>query len=317
VQAPGLNITYQHDAMGNRVAKLVDNQITEKYLWQGQTTLLAVFNADDSLKQRFEYTLGNTPTSFEQAGQKYYIVSDHLGSPRVITDSDGTIVKAMSYDSFGNTLTDSNPAFKIPFGFAGGLYDTDTGLIRFGYRDYDPETSKWTARDPIGLGDGPNIYAYVGNDPVNFTDPTGLFNLPSLPQGLVNALAGFGDALLWGQGDLLRDLAGVDGGVDQCSGSYKAGSAAAVLAGGARLAYAGLAKAGSILASSGTAASSFRAGLKTAFRGGVGRNWRPPNLSGKTQAQLRASAGRTNPGVNVYGAGVTVGGIQGISGEGG
>ncbi len=161
--------------MGNRVAKLVGNQITEKYLWQDKTTLLAVYNSDDSLKQRFEYTLGNTPTSFTQLGQKYYIVSDHLGSPRVITDSNGNIIKTMSYDSFGNTLSDSNPTFTIPFGFAGGLYDVDTGLIRFGYRDYDSEAGRWTARDPIGLegGDG-NIYAYVGNDPIRFFDPFGL-----------------------------------------------------------------------------------------------------------------------------------------------
>ena len=177
VQAPGTNITYQHNAMGNRVAKRVNGGITEKYLWQDKTTLLAVYNPDNSLKQRFEYTLGNTPTSFTQAGQKYYIVSDHLGSPRVITDSNGAVLKAYSFDAFGNrsTITDNNPTMEIPFGFAGGLYDTDTGLIRFGYRDYDSKTGRWTARDPIGLngGDG-DVYAYVFNDPVQLLDPIGL-----------------------------------------------------------------------------------------------------------------------------------------------
>ena len=177
VQAPSLNITYQHNAMGNRVAKRVNGTITEKYLWQDKTTLLAVYNPDNSLKQRFEYTLGNTPTSFTQAGQKYYIVSDHLGSPRVITDSNVAVLKAYSFDAFGNqsTITDNDPTMEIPFGFAGGLYDTDTGLIRFGYRDYDPETGRWTARDPIGLngGDG-DVYAYVGNSPINQIDSLGL-----------------------------------------------------------------------------------------------------------------------------------------------
>jgi RHS repeat-associated protein len=179
VQTPGKHVTYQHNAMGNRVAKFVDGAITEKYLWQDMTTLLAVYNPDNSLKQRFEYSLGNTPTSFTESGQKYYIVSDHLGSPRVITDSNGAVIKAYSYDAFGNrtTVTDNDPTLEIPFGFAGGLYDTDTGLNRFGFRDYDAETGRWTARDPIGLEDGPNIYTYVGNDPVGFVDPDGLLAL--------------------------------------------------------------------------------------------------------------------------------------------
>ncbi len=64
---------------------------------------------------------------------------------------------------------------RIPFGFAGGLYDPDTGLSRFGYRDYDAYTGKWTAKDPIGFDGGDtNLYGYVLGDPVNFVDPTGL-----------------------------------------------------------------------------------------------------------------------------------------------
>ena len=62
-----------------------------------------------------------------------------------------------------------------PFGYAGGLYDSDTGLVRFGARDYDPEIGRWTARDPIGFaGRDTNLYAYVGGDPVNAVDITGL-----------------------------------------------------------------------------------------------------------------------------------------------
>ena len=89
----------------------------------------------------------------------------------------------MDYDEFGNVLTDTNPGFQ-PFGFAGGVYDGDTGLVRFGARDYDPETGRWTAKDPIGFAGGDaNLYGYVLNDPVNFVDPLGLFDnpLPKLP----------------------------------------------------------------------------------------------------------------------------------------
>jgi RHS repeat-associated protein len=62
-----------------------------------------------------------------------------------------------------------------PFGFAGGLYDADTGLTRFGARDYDAQTGRWTTKDPIRFGGGTNFYGYVLNDPVNLVDPAGLF----------------------------------------------------------------------------------------------------------------------------------------------
>jgi len=61
------------------------------------------------------------------------------------------------------------------FAFAGGLYDAETGLTRFGARDYNPEIGRWTAKDPIGFGGGQsNFYEYCLNDPVNFVDLVGL-----------------------------------------------------------------------------------------------------------------------------------------------
>jgi RHS repeat-associated protein len=77
-------------------------------------------------------------------------------------------------------LGDSNPGFQ-PFGFAGGLYDPDTGLVRFGARDYSSETGQWTARDPLLFtGAQYSLYAYVANDPINFLDPLGTG--PRLPE---------------------------------------------------------------------------------------------------------------------------------------
>ncbi len=72
----------------------------------------------------------------------------------MIDTADGSVAQQLEYDEFGRVLADSNPGFQ-PFGFAGGLYDRDTGLVRFGARDYDPETGRWTVKDPI---------LFLGND---------------------------------------------------------------------------------------------------------------------------------------------------------
>ena len=110
-----------------------------------------------------------------QDNKKYYLHYDQVGSLRTVTDTSHNIIKEVSYDTFGTILTDSNPSFSIPFGFAGGLYDTDTKLTRFGYRDYDAYTGKWTAKDPIDFAGGDsNLYGYVLGDPVGFVDPKGL-----------------------------------------------------------------------------------------------------------------------------------------------
>jgi RHS repeat-associated protein len=106
----------------------------------------------------------------------YRIISDHLGSPRIVVDtSTGAIAQRMDYDEFGNVILDTNPGFQ-PFGFAGGLYDGQTGLLRFGVRDYNPQTGRWTAKDPIGFAGGDtNFYGYVLNDPLNWIDAKGTY----------------------------------------------------------------------------------------------------------------------------------------------
>lgn len=112
-----------------------------------------------------------------KGGSTYRIISDHLGSPRLIVDvATGLPAQVMDYDVWGNVIADTNPGFQ-PFGFAGGLYDASTGLTRFGARDYDPEIGRWTSKDPIRMNGGDtNLYGYTSNDPINFFDPIGLIN---------------------------------------------------------------------------------------------------------------------------------------------
>jgi RHS repeat-associated protein len=172
----GTIIEYLHDPVGRRIAKKVNGTITEKYLWQGMTRLLAVYDGSNNLLMRFQYADARMPLAMTSGGSTYYLTYDQVGSLRLITDAAGNIVKRLTYDSFGNILADSNPSFKIPFAFAGGLHDPDTKLVRFGFRDYDPDVGRWTAKDPIGFAGGDvNLYGYVLNDPVNRIDPLGLW----------------------------------------------------------------------------------------------------------------------------------------------
>jgi RHS repeat-associated protein len=171
----GTVIAYVQDPLGRRIAKSVDGVITEKYLWEGQTRLLAVYDGSDNLLMRFEYVDARTPARMTKNGTTYYFGYDQVGTLKVVADTSGTVVKNIEYDTFGNIITDSDPAFTVPFGFAGGLHDRDTGLVRFGYRDYDPDVARWTAKDPIGFAGGDtDLYGYCLSDPVDFADPNGL-----------------------------------------------------------------------------------------------------------------------------------------------
>jgi len=92
----------------------------------------------------------------------------------VVKVTDGNVLQQIEYDAFGRVLSDSNPGY-TPFGYAGGLYEFRTALVRFGARDYIAEVGKWSTEDPIGfLSGGFNDYAYVSNDPINNVDPSGL-----------------------------------------------------------------------------------------------------------------------------------------------
>jgi len=93
---------------------------------------------------------------------------------------------------WGRVTLDTNPGFQ-PFGFAGGLYDRDTGLVRFGARDYDPEVGRWTSKDPVRFrGGDTSLYGYTLGDPINFGDPAGLATFSIGITGSLAALGGGG-----------------------------------------------------------------------------------------------------------------------------
>jgi RHS repeat-associated protein len=110
-----------------------------------------------------------------RGGVFYRIITDDLGSVRlVVRASTGVVFQRIDYDEFGRITANSAPGFQ-PFGYAGGLHDELTGLIRFGARDLDSHTGRWTTPDPMLFGgESTNLYSYVGQDPINFVDPSGL-----------------------------------------------------------------------------------------------------------------------------------------------
>jgi RHS repeat-associated protein len=112
-----------------------------------------------------------------KGGATYRIISDNLGSVRLVVNvTTGAIAQRIDYDEFGIVTMDTNPGFQ-PFGYAGGLYDAQTRLVRYGTRDYDAETGRWTAKDPVRFEGGDvNLYVYGLGDPVNLFDRTGQRN---------------------------------------------------------------------------------------------------------------------------------------------
>ncbi len=93
-----------------------------------------------------------------------------------LTDSNGTLVSTYQYDPYGN-LTSSSGTVANPWRFAGGYYDSGTGLYKFGTCYYDPTLGRWSQQDPLsGKLTDPNSlnrYLYVGDNPVNLTDLSG------------------------------------------------------------------------------------------------------------------------------------------------
>lgn len=123
--------------------------------------------------------LGDMPVAVMAGGSHYYVYADHLNTPKAIADEAGKTVWRWDSEAFGSTLANEDPdkdgkAFVYNLRFPGQYYDQLTGLHYNGFRDYDPKIGRYIESDPIGLSGGVNLYTYVRNNPVNYTDSSGL-----------------------------------------------------------------------------------------------------------------------------------------------
>jgi RHS repeat-associated protein len=168
-------IEYLVDGQNRRIGRKVNGVLTQGFLYQGQLAPIAELDGSNNVVSRFIFgSRVNVPEYMVKSGVTYRLLTDHLGSVRlVVNTADGSVVQRIDYDEYGRVTQNTNPGFQ-PFGFAGGLYDDATKLVRFGARDYDAETGRWTAKDPLGITSGESSrYAYVLNDPISNIDPTG------------------------------------------------------------------------------------------------------------------------------------------------
>ena len=227
--ADGREIGYIVDGRGRRVGKTVGGTLVQGFLYQNLLRPVAELDGSGAVVSEFVYgTRDDLPDYMVRGGRTYLFVADHLGSPRLVVDAEtGAVEQSLKFDAYGNVVEDTNRGFQ-PFGFAGGLYDPDTKLVRFGRRDYDAEVGRWTTKDPALFdGGSANLYEYVRGDPVNLIDPTGL----SLEWFLATSpwLVGFADGLTMipfthtSVSELIRERRDLNDLVDYCSYRYRAG----------------------------------------------------------------------------------------------
>jgi len=171
----GETVTYLVDANGERVGREVGGRLVAGYLYDPAGNVVAETDGSGAIVARFGYDELGHLALMEQGGITYRVVTDPVGSPLLVINSQsGAIVDDITYDAWGRITSETAPG-TLPFGFGGGLLDPDTGLVHLGARDYDPTSGRWTGSDPIGFAGGDsNLYRYAGGDPVNDADPTGL-----------------------------------------------------------------------------------------------------------------------------------------------
>ena len=192
----GTTIAYVIDGRGRRIGQARQRHAHPGLPLRDGRRPIAELDGANAVVSRSSTAAGTTfPTIIVKGGTTYRILTDQLGSPRLVVDtSDGAIAQRIDYDEFGTRR--ARHAARVPaVRVRGRPYDPDTGLVRFGARDYDPETGRWTSKDARGLAGGIDLYAYANDDPVNFIDASGRTPAAGAVAGALGTAAGGGATL--------------------------------------------------------------------------------------------------------------------------
>ncbi|MGD8782512.1 MAG: RHS repeat-associated core domain-containing protein [Ignavibacteria bacterium] len=165
-------VSYIIDGQNRRIGKMVNGVVEKRWIYEDQLNPVVEVDSAGNIVARYVYCSRiNVPDYMIKNDTTYKVISDHLGSVRLIVNSlTNEIVQRITYDEFGNITSNIEELF-TPFTYAGGIHDEQTNLVRFGARDYDAATGRWTAKDPTLFGGGStNLFKYVINDPINKFD---------------------------------------------------------------------------------------------------------------------------------------------------
>ncbi len=177
--------TYTYDALDRRIG--IDDNGTQTWTVYDGNNPYADFNGSGTLKQRYIFGPGVVNGAVvdqilartSSGGSTAWYLPDKLGSVRDIVDSSGNELDHVVFDSFGNVVTDANAANGDRFKYAGMEYDSATGQYYDRARYYDAAIGRFMSQDPMGFAAGDaNLYRYVGNQPSDMVDPSGLQPLP-------------------------------------------------------------------------------------------------------------------------------------------
>ncbi len=172
----GMTATYDYDSDDRRTKKTVNGVVT-RTMWSGADEV-GEYNAAGALIRRFipDGTGGMDARlmTVEAGGTAYWHHTDRQGSVVATSNAAGQVVATATYSPHGEFGTGTTaPPTGSSFGYTGRQYDPETGLYQYRARYYSPRLGVFLSTDPIGTKDDPNLYLYVGADPVNHTDPTG------------------------------------------------------------------------------------------------------------------------------------------------
>lgn len=241
ITGPSLSASFTYDSFGRRTGKTI-NGTTTNFVYDGLNPVQEKNGATVTANLLTGLGVDEFFTRTDGVGVRS-LLSEALGSTIALGDGSGTLQTQYTYEPFGFTTqtgSSSTSSYKYT-----GREDDGTGLSYYRARYYHPRLQRFISEDPIGFEAGDmNVYAYVGNNPVGYVDPYGLFEFPLLPQDVVDTSAGIGDALSLGLTDVIRDAMDINKVVDKCSGAYKRGKYAGYALGVSGLALRGAAALG-------------------------------------------------------------------------